>query len=190
MAQTLLEIAKDLTLTLVEAGRLSSEDMQDSLQRTHATLAALKAREETGATTVPVSVTPPSQVDWRKSITKHTVTCLECGKTFKQLSRRHLMTHGLDGRSYRAKYRIPRTQPLSARDTIARRRQVAQKARPWETAPMYRRAQERAGKAPPVPEAQAPRKETEVPAVAAHTPPKRARKTTPKKAAQKKSREG
>jgi hypothetical protein len=54
MPQTLLEIAKELTRTLIEAGGLSTEDMQDTLQRTHTTLTVLKAREETGATTVPV----------------------------------------------------------------------------------------------------------------------------------------
>ena len=36
MAQSLLEIAKDLTHTLVETGGLSAEDMQDTLQNTYA----------------------------------------------------------------------------------------------------------------------------------------------------------
>jgi predicted transcriptional regulator len=75
MPQSVLEIAKDLTLTLVEAGRLSTDDMQDTLQKTYATLAALKAQEETGSGTVKTH----KPVDWRKSITRHAITCLECG---------------------------------------------------------------------------------------------------------------
>ena len=191
MPQTLLEIAKELTLTLVEAGKLPPEDMQNMLQKTHATLLTLKAQEDIGATTtVPVFETPPAVVDWRKSITRRAISCLECGKTFRQLSRRHLMIHGLDSRSYRAKYGIPRTQSLAARETTARRKQIAQERRPWETAPTYRRSQQSDGHASPKPETEALRDEIEEPSAAAPAQPKRQRKTAPKKTARKQSREG
>jgi hypothetical protein len=35
MVQTLLEMAKDLTRSLVEAGKLSAEDMQNTLQQAY-----------------------------------------------------------------------------------------------------------------------------------------------------------
>jgi predicted transcriptional regulator len=179
MPQSVLEIAKELTLALIEAGNVPPEDMHDTLQQTHATLLILKAQEETGATTpAPGSETPP--VDWRKSITKRAITCLECGQTFKQLSIRHLSMHGFDARSYRAKYGIPRNEPLAARDTIARRRQVVRETRPWEQAPTYRRAQERDGKVLPEPEAEISRNEIEAPATAVATPTREC-KTTRKK---------
>jgi len=138
MPQSILEIAKDLTLTLVEAGRLSTDDMQDTLQKTYVTLAALKAQEETGSGTVKTQ----EPVDWRKSITRHTIQCLECGQTFKQLTGRHLQQHNLDARSYRTKYGIPRTQSLATKATAARRRQIAAAVKPWEKAPMYMKGQE------------------------------------------------
>jgi predicted transcriptional regulator len=185
MAQTLLEMAKDLTRSLMETGSLSAEDMQAILQKTHATLSALKAQEEPNVpAAVSVAETPP--VDWRKSITKHTVTCLGCGDTFKQLSIRHLRMHGLDGPSYRAKYGIPRTQPLAARDTTARRRQVVQETRPWEQAPTYRKGQGRNGHRTPELEAETVPDESEPPTTAAEpAQPKRQRKTSPKKTARK-----
>jgi predicted transcriptional regulator len=75
-------LAKELTLALVQTGNVSAEDMQETLQKTHATLTALKGQEESGGSpAAPVSWTAP--VDWRKSITKHAVTCLECGQSFK-----------------------------------------------------------------------------------------------------------
>ena len=37
-------------------------------------------------------------VDPRKAIRKKTITCVECGKTFKTITKRHLETHGLDAR--------------------------------------------------------------------------------------------
>ena len=82
-------------------------------------------------------------VNWKKSITKHAVACLECGASFKQLSRRHLKAHDLDLRAYRAKYGIPRRQPLAANAVTRRRKQLVQQSRPWEKAPTYLKAQAR-----------------------------------------------
>jgi hypothetical protein len=70
-----------ITLTLVEAGRLSTDDMQDTLEKTYATLAALKAQEETGSGTAKTQ----EPFAWRKSITQHAITCLECEAQFRQL---------------------------------------------------------------------------------------------------------
>ena len=143
MSQTLLEMAKDLVMAQIETHRLSPEDMHQALQQTYATLQALKAQEEAhGSIAVVTTATPPAPVNWRKSITKHTVTCLECRASFKQLSVRHLQEHGLDGRSYRVKYGIPRTQPLAAKEVTSHRQEIVQRSRPWEKAPTFVKAQE------------------------------------------------
>jgi predicted transcriptional regulator len=128
-------MAKELIQAQIEAGQLSVDDMQDALQKTYASLVTLQAKE-----TSPVE-TPSVPTDWRKSITQHAVTCLECGQSFKQLTR-HLRDHELDARLYRAKYGIPRTQPLSARSVTAMRKTIAQKVRPWEKTSTYVKAQE------------------------------------------------
>jgi predicted transcriptional regulator len=86
-------------------------------------------------------------VNWKKSITKYAITCLECGQSFKQLSLRHLSQHGLDSWSYRVKYGIPRTQPLSAKATTAKRREIAQAIKPWERTPRALQAKEEQAKA-------------------------------------------
>jgi len=141
MSQSVVELAKELTLALIETGKVAPEDMQDTLQKTYATLTTLKAQEESGVfAPAPISQTVP--VYWRKSITNHAVTCLECGQAFKQLTLRHLGMHGMDSRSYRTKYGIPKTQPLSARSTTERRRQVAQAIHPWEKSPHIFQARE------------------------------------------------
>ena len=143
MSQTLLEMAKDLVLAQIEAQRLSPDEMHAALQQTYASLLALKTQEDThGSVAVATPKTSPEPLDWRKSITKHTVTCLECGASFKQLSVRHLKEHGLDGRSYRIKYGIPRTQALAAKETTSRRKEIVQRSRPWEKAPTFLKAQE------------------------------------------------
>jgi predicted transcriptional regulator len=184
MTQTLLEIAKDLTRSLVESGSLSAENMQDVLQQTHTTLRTLKGQEESGDMTA-FPVADASPVDWRKSISKHAITCLECGLAMKQLSIRHLRMHGLDGRSYRMKYAIPRTQPLTARSTTDRRRQVVRQTRPWEKAPTYIKGQARNGHRTPELEVETVPDETKASSAEAPAQPKRQRKTSPKKTARK-----
>src|SRR6266516_2558885 len=143
MSQTLLAMAKDLVMAQIAAHRLSPDDMHTALQQTYASLKALQAQEDAhGSVAVVTPATPPKRVNWKKSITKHTVTCLECRASFKQLSVRHLKEHGLDGRSYRLKYGIPRTQSLAAKAITLRRKEVVQRSRPWEKAPTYLKAQE------------------------------------------------
>ena len=143
MSQTLLAMAKDLVMAQIAAHRLSPDEMHAALQHTYASLRALKTQEDAhGSMAVATPETPSQPVNWRKSIAKHTVTCLECGASFKQLSVRHLKEHGLDGRSYRIKYGIPRTQSLAAKEITSRRKEIVQRLRPWEKAPTYVKAQE------------------------------------------------
>ena len=135
MEQSVLEMAKELVVVQVGVYRLGPETAREALRSTHAKLMMLRRQEETRGVG---REAPREPVDWRRNITRQTVTCLECGAVFKQLSGRHLEGHGLDRRSYRAKYGIPRTQALMARDISERRRRVAQRVRMWEKALGYR----------------------------------------------------
>jgi predicted transcriptional regulator len=148
MPQSILEMAKDLVMAQIAARQLSPDEMHQALQHTYASLKALQAQEDTnGGIAIATPELPQAPANWRKSITKHAVTCLECGASFKQLSTRHFKEHGLDGRSYRAKYGIPRTQPLSAKETTSKRKEIVQSSRPWEKAPTFVKAQEKAQQA-------------------------------------------
>jgi len=186
MTPSLVNLAKELTLALVQTGNVSAEDIPHTLQETFATLAALQAQDESDAPT-PEPAAKAAAVNWRKSITKQAVTCLACGESFKQLSLRHLGTHGLDHRSYRTKYGIPRTQPLSARVTTERRRQVVQEIRPWEKTPHVLQAREHHGHASPEPDREAVSDAAEEPGTAAPAQPKPQRTTTPKKKVSRKT---
>ena len=161
MSQTLLEMATDLVLAQIHVHRLSPEDMHVALQDIYSSLLALHAQEAShGRGAVETAEISPAPINWRKSITKHSVTCLECGGIAKQLSGRHLKGHGLDMRSYRVKYGMPRRQPLSARAVTALRKQIVQRSRPWEKAPTYRKAHEQAAQAVAEQTRPAPRKGT------------------------------
>jgi predicted transcriptional regulator len=144
MAQSIVEMAKDLVMAQIEAGRLTPEDMHSALQQTYRSLMELKAWEETGAVgALPGDGAGKAPADWKKSIRRNAVTCLECGAEFKQLSVRHLAQHGLDARSYREKYGIPRIQSLAAKATTAARQRIVQQIKPWEKSPRFIEARER-----------------------------------------------
>ena len=153
MIQPLIEMAKDLTLALIENNLIAPEDMKKHLRQIHTSLCELKAREDlslvSGEGREAHSGTQPALKDWRKSIKKYSIECLICGATFKQLLARHLRQHDLDLRTYRQQFGIPHTQPLSAKETTAMRRRVVQKIRPWEKAPTYVKAQQPAPEARP-----------------------------------------
>jgi predicted transcriptional regulator len=154
-------MAKDLVLAQIQAHSLSPEDMHTALQDTYNSLLALHAQEASkGSGAVETPETPPAPLNWKKSITKQTVTCLACGARFKQLSVRHLREHGLDARAYRVKYGIPPSQPLSARAVTALRKQIVQRSRPWEKAPTYLKAKEQVTQAVAAQTRPAPRKGT------------------------------
>ena len=129
MAQSLIEMSKDLVMAMIRANQIPPEDMQKELQNTYASLAALQSKNAGGEASGDGGSS--MAVDWRKSIKKHSVSCLVCGETFKQLSARHLSAHDLDPKSYRQQFGIPMSQPLSAKATTAKRREVVQTTRPW-----------------------------------------------------------
>jgi len=136
MSQTTLEMTKELVIAQIEAKALSPDEVQTILRQTHAVLMNLQDQEACREVV-------PKSVAWENSVTRHTITCLECGVPFKQLSGRHLKCHALNARSYRAKYNIPWTQPLAAKDTTTKRKQLVQRIRPWEKAPQFVKAQQR-----------------------------------------------
>ncbi len=135
MSSLVIKMATDLVVAQTHAQQLTPDEARELLLSTHATLLALQSQEVVSTSGAPSQeASAAARPDWRASILRHAITCLECGATFKQLSARHLRTHDLDPRSYRAKYGIPRTQALSARAITAHRRQLAHRIRPWELA--------------------------------------------------------
>ena len=85
MSQTLLDMAKDLVLAQIQAHKLSPDEMHTALQHIYVSLLALKAQEDSnGVVPGATRETRAEPVNWRKSITKHTVTCLACGPSFRE----------------------------------------------------------------------------------------------------------
>ncbi|WP_028574212.1 MucR family transcriptional regulator [Desulfonatronovibrio hydrogenovorans] len=71
-------------------------------------------------------------VDPRKSIREKTVVCLECSKSFKVLTKRHLASHGLTPEEYKEKWGFKKNTSLVAKGLARERRKKMQDMRLWE----------------------------------------------------------
>lgn len=84
-----------------------------------------------------------SALDAKKSIRERSITCLECGKTFKVISKRHLALHGLDAAAYREKWNLKKGTPLACKELLRTRRQKMNDMRLWEKRAAARAAAEK-----------------------------------------------
>jgi predicted transcriptional regulator len=73
-----------------------------------------------------------SMEDAKKSIKEKSVTCLECGKSFKILTKRHLAQHGLTSEEYRDKYGLKKGTALVCKALQRERRKKMAEIQLWE----------------------------------------------------------
>ena len=71
-------------------------------------------------------------VDPKKSVKEKSVVCLECGKTFKVLSKKHLEKHGLTPQQYKEKWGFKKNQALIAKALARERRKKMQEMQLWK----------------------------------------------------------
>jgi predicted transcriptional regulator len=73
-----------------------------------------------------------SPVDASKAIKEKSITCLESGKSFKILTKRHLAKFGLTPDEYRAKWGYARNTPLVCKGLQRERRKKMKEMKLWE----------------------------------------------------------
>lgn len=71
-------------------------------------------------------------IDPKKSIKEKSVMCLECGKTFKILTKKHLSLHDLDAVEYREKWGFKKGTPLVCKALQRERRKKMKSMQLWE----------------------------------------------------------
>lgn len=68
----------------------------------------------------------------RKAVKEQSIVCLECGKSFKILTKKHLASHGLEPDSYREKWGFKRGMPLVCKALQRERRKKMKSMKLWE----------------------------------------------------------
>lgn len=118
MAKSLYELAAEIAQAQAGVSKLTPEELDILIKKTYDSLKSVKSDEEGPEEEAP-------QIDPKKSIKQGSITCLECGKSFKILSRRHLAQHNLTPKEYRAKWGFSAKQPLTSKALSAKRRRIA-----------------------------------------------------------------
>ena len=77
----------------------------------------------------------------KKSIKEKTITCLECGKVFKVITKKHLALHELDAVSYREKFGLKKGTPLTCKELQRARRATMKDMKLWEKRAIARNAE-------------------------------------------------
>ncbi|GFM35247.1 MucR family transcriptional regulator [Desulfovibrio subterraneus] len=72
------------------------------------------------------------EMDPKKAIKEKTITCVECGKSFKILTKKHLATHGLTVEEYREKCGYKKGTPLVCKSLQRERRKKMKDMKLWE----------------------------------------------------------
>ncbi|WP_022663279.1 MucR family transcriptional regulator [Paucidesulfovibrio longus] len=76
--------------------------------------------------------TQDAPVDPKKAIREKSIICLESGKAFKVLTKRHLAKFGLTPDEYREKWGYPKKTPLVCKSLQRERRKKMKEMKLWE----------------------------------------------------------
>jgi len=123
-----LKSALEIVKAQASTRQMTSEEITAMTQSLlHAIRAA--AGEDVQETATESSV---SLDDAKKSIKEKSVVCLECGKAFKVLTKKHLAVHGLTPETYREKYGFKKGAALAAKELVRTRRNKMKDMKLWE----------------------------------------------------------
>ncbi|MFC1896711.1 MucR family transcriptional regulator [Thermodesulfobacteriota bacterium] len=149
MSKTLTEMTTQIVVAQASHSSMSAEELGDLLKKTFAALKDIKDVEE-GIVQETAALAEAAGIDPRKSILKNKIICLECGREFKQLTRRHFAKHEMSPEEYRSKYGFSTRQALAAKSLSAKRRKVAKEQNLGQVLLKARKAKAQAkSKAPP-----------------------------------------
>ena len=71
-------------------------------------------------------------LDPRKAIKEKSITCVECGKSFKLLTKKHLASHGFTPEEYRERCGYKKGTPLVCKSLQRERRKKMRAMKLWE----------------------------------------------------------
>ena len=67
-----------------------------------------------------------------KAIKEKSITCVECGKSFKLITKKHLASHGFTPEEYRERCGYPKGTPLVCKSLQRERRKKMRSMKLWE----------------------------------------------------------
>jgi predicted transcriptional regulator len=119
--------AMDIVKAQAKVRNMTEDEITSMVERLSTQLKSIMEGEgvEAGGKQAPA-------VDPKKSIREKSVICLECGKQFKSLGKRHLALHGLTPEEYKKKWGYKKTASLIAKSLARARRKKMQEMQIWK----------------------------------------------------------
>ena len=74
----------------------------------------------------------PPATDPKKAIREKSILCLECGKSFKVITKKHLQKHDLTPEEYKAKWGYKKNQSLVCKALARERKKKMQEMELWK----------------------------------------------------------
>ena len=132
MPKKLIEIAAEIVQTQVSLTPMTATDIASSLRQVFSTLHELQKAEAEGIELAPTAeVEAPTEekrvLSPANSIQNDKVICLECGAEMRQITSKHLVSHGMNQKEYRKKYGFSMRTPLAAKSLTKARSKAAKK---------------------------------------------------------------
>jgi len=134
MPKKLIEIASDIVRTQVSLTSMSATDIASSLRQVFRTLREMQQAEAGEIELAPaaeVAGEAPTEdkpvLSPANSIRNDKVICLECGAEMRQLTSKHLVSHGMNQKEYKRKYGFTMRTPLAAKSLSKARSKAAKK---------------------------------------------------------------
>ena len=128
MTRKLIEIASEIVQTQVSQTHMTSSEIVTSLRQVFSTLHELQQAEsgeiELSGTLEQAPAKAPAPED---SIQDDKVICLECGAEMKQLTKLHLVSHGMTAKEYKKKHGFTMGTPLAAKSLTKARSKAAKR---------------------------------------------------------------
>lgn len=135
MAKRLFEIAAEIVQAQISTSQLSTEEIVSSLKQVFKALREMQRSESEGGEILEVQPLEETglektveRLNPQNSIQEDKVICLECGAQMRQLTAKHLSSHGMNIREYKKKWGFSIRQSMSAM-SLSRIRSIAAKRR-------------------------------------------------------------
>jgi predicted transcriptional regulator len=137
MPKKLIEIASEIVQNQVSLTPMSAAEIASSLRQIFSSLQELQKLEMAGTNleldqpAAGISQEPAFEEEPvltpQNSIQDDRVICLECGAEMRQLTVKHLVSHGMTQKEYRKKYGFSMRTPLAAKSLTKARSKAAKK---------------------------------------------------------------
>ena len=134
MPKKLIEIASEIVQAQVSLSPMTATEIASSLRQVFSTLQEMQKSEaggidlaSTAEATGEASTEEKPLLSPADSIQDDKVICLECRAEMKQLTQKHLVSHGISSKEYRKKYGFSMRTPLSAKSLTKARSKAAKK---------------------------------------------------------------